>query len=223
MIYTKKEITGKVNNILVVGAHFDDAELGAGGIIAKYIAKGKRVYKITLTDTEVISDLMNLNISSETGRDNSKKACEVLGTLELDFPLSKYGKLEYSQGLMQKMEDIIAEYEIDTCIFHFKEDYNTDHLAAHKLCYTAARHCDNLLMYQSNPYIIGEAFYPNVFIDISDYIEKKKEALLCYEEAHNRQGNLFQTNIERNRIWGYGNHVEYAEGFMAVKIKLEEG
>jgi len=223
MIYMEKEIADKVNNILVVGAHFDDSELGAGGTIAKYIAKGKQVYKITLTDTEVVSDLMKLNIKSETGRDNSEKACEVLGAQELEFPFSKYGKLKYDQALMQRMESIIAGYEIDTCFFHFKEDYNTDHLAAHKLCYTAARHCDNLLMYQSNPYIIGEAFYPNVFIDISDYIEKKKKALQCYEEAHNRHGNLFQTNIERNRIWGYGNHVEYAEGFMAVKIKLEEG
>ena len=95
-------------------------------------------------------------------------------------------------------------------------------MAANQICYTAARHCDNLLMFQSNPYIIGESFYPNVFVDVTDYVDKKRAALQCYEAAHNRQGNLFETNIERNKIWGYGNHCGYAEGFVAVKLKLEE-
>lgn len=211
-----------MNNILVVGAHFDDAELGAGGTMAKYAAMGKHVFKITLTDTEVHSDLMNLNIMSETGRINSKNACRELGVTELDFPAANYGNLSYSQDIMQNLEKKISEFQIDTCFFHFKEDYNTDHLAAYKICFTAARHCDNLLMYQSNPYIIGESFYPNVFIDISAYVAHKRRALLCYEEAHNRQGNLFETNIERNKIWGYGNHVEYAEGFVGIKLKLDE-
>lgn len=211
-----------MNNILVVGAHFDDSELGAGGTMAKYAAMGRKVYKITLTDTEVYSDLMSLDIRTETGRMNSRNACKELGVTELEFPVAKYGNLEYSQEMMQKMEQLISDYAIDTCIFHFKEDYNTDHLAAHKICYTAARHCDNLLMYQSNPYIIGESFYPNIFIDISDYVEHKRRALACYEESHNRQGNLFETNVERNKIWGYGNHVKYAEGFVGIKLRLEE-
>ena len=33
------------NNILIVGAHFDDSELGAGGTAAKLAAEGKNVYK----------------------------------------------------------------------------------------------------------------------------------------------------------------------------------
>ena len=211
-----------MNNILVIGAHFDDAELGAGGTMAKYVAMGHNVYKITLTDTEVKSDLMNLDIKTETGRENSANACAAIGAKEIDFPAAKYGNLTYTQETMQALEKVISDYDIDTCIFHFKEDYNTDHLAANQICYTAARHCDNLLMFQSNPYIIGESFYPNVFVDVTDFVDKKRAALQCYEAAHNRQGNLFETNIERNKIWGYGNHCGYAEGFVAVKLKLEE-
>ncbi len=209
-----------MDNILIIGAHFDDSELGAGGMAAKYVSEGKHVYKITLTDTEVVSELMGLNIESGRVRKNSNAACKILGVTELEFPTSRYGRLEYDQVIMQKMEELILTYKIDTCIYHFHDDYNTDHLAANKICKTASRHCQNLLMYQSNPYIIAEAFYPNVFIDISDFIDKKKEALMCYDEAHNRQGTLFQTNIERNKIWGYGNHVRYAEGFMAIKLQL---
>lgn len=209
-----------MENLLIVGAHYDDSELGAGGIAAKYMADGKNVYKITLTDTKVVSSLMDLDIQAGRARENSREACKILGVTEIDFPTSEYGKLEYDQEIMQNMEKIISQYDIDTCIFHFHDDYNTDHIAANKICKTAARHCQNLLMYQSNPYIIAEAFYPNVFIDITDYIDKKQDALMCYDEAHNRQGKLFQTSIERNKIWGYGTHTGYAEGFMAIKLSL---
>ncbi len=208
------------NNILIIGAHFDDAELGAGGVAARFVQEGKKVYKITLTDTEVISKKDNLNIVGDRAKENSANASAILGVEELKFGTSPYGNLEYSQKMMQELENIIDYYHIDTCFIHFKNDYNTDHLAAHKLCLTAARHCKNILMYQSNPYIIVEDFYPNVFFDISNFIYLKKKALACYDPEHNRQGNLFETNIARNKIWGYGNHVAYSEGFVAVKLSL---
>lgn len=37
-----------MDNILIVGAHFDDAELGVGGTAAKLVEQGKNVYKLTL-------------------------------------------------------------------------------------------------------------------------------------------------------------------------------
>ena len=45
-----------MENILVIGAHYDDAELGAGGTMAKLVSQGKKVYKMTLTDNETHFD-----------------------------------------------------------------------------------------------------------------------------------------------------------------------
>ena len=206
-------------DVLVVGAHYDDSELGAGGTSARLIDEGHKVYKITLTDTVVKSKDMNLDITNDRARQNSKAACEVLGGVEeLDFPVQPYGNLAYTQECMQAIESIIFEKKIDTVIFHFADDYNTDHLAAHKICKTAARHAKNLLMYQSNPYIIYEHFCPNYYVDISEYIELKRKALACYDAEHDRWGHLFNTNVQRNEIWGYGNHIQSAEGFCAIKI-----
>lgn len=39
-------------NVLIIGAHYDDAELGVGGTAAKLAIEGKTVYKLTLTDNE---------------------------------------------------------------------------------------------------------------------------------------------------------------------------
>lgn len=52
-----------MENVLIVGAHFDDAELGAGGTAAKLASEGKNVYKLTLTDNVTKFDAMNINVS----------------------------------------------------------------------------------------------------------------------------------------------------------------
>ena len=49
-----------MENILVIGAHFDDAELGCGGTMAKLSAEGKNVYKLTLTDN--VTDFRQMKI-----------------------------------------------------------------------------------------------------------------------------------------------------------------
>ena len=209
-----------MNNVLIIGAHYDDTELGAGGTAAKLISEGKKVYKITLTDTVVYSERLKLDIKNERARINSQNACKILGVEELDFETGQYGNLAYSQKMMQDLETVISDYKIDTVFCHFNEDYQTDHIAASQICRTAARHCENLLMYQSNPYITPQTFDPNIFVNITEFVEKKRLALQCYDSEHDRQGRLFATNIMRNQIWGYGNHFDYAEGFVAIKVCL---
>lgn len=208
-----------MNNILIVGAHFDDAELGAGGTAAKLSSQGKNVYKVTLTDNETHFEYRNVNVDYNSSRLQSKKACEILGIKEVDFdPPEPCTELEYSKAVMQRLESMIFNYNIDTVFLHFSEDMNRDHIEAHKICLTAARHCANVLEFQSNGYILDNAFYPTYFVNISSYIEKKEKALSMYSSEHNRMNRLFTTIIERNHIWGYSNEVEYAEGFRIVKM-----
>ena len=165
-----------MKNVLIIGAHYDDAELGAGGTAAKLISEGKNVYKLTLTDTEVVDAHFDLNIKADTAIKNSCDACNMIGGVkELEIEKAPYGLLEYNQPMMKNIERLIARYKIDTVFIHYNEDYNTDHVAAHCICKTAARHCKNILMYQSNPYILADGYKPNFFVDISEYIEKNKE------------------------------------------------
>lgn len=184
------------------------------------VKQGQNVYKITLTDTEVYSEDMNIAISADRAKQNSIQACKCLGVKEIEYTTETYGNLIYSQENMQRLEHIIGIYNIDTVFFHFADDYQTDHLAAHQICKTATRHCRNVFMFQSNPYILVHNFTPNFFIDISNSIKDKERALACYDSEHNRQGRLFESIIQRNAIWGYGNHCAYAEGFICVKYCL---
>lgn len=212
-------IFDSMQNVLIVGAHFDDAELGAGGTAAKLVSAGKKVYKLTLTDNVTKFKQKNIDVKFESSVFQSHKACEELGVIEItDFAPIECSRLEYSKEIMQRVESIIYDLKIDTLITHFKTDMNQDHVETNRICITAARHCRNILTYQSNGYIIDNVFYPTFFVDISEFVEKKRAALNKYGEEHNRFNKLFDINIDRNRIWGYANEVEYAEGFEIVKM-----
>lgn len=207
-----------INNVLIVGAHFDDSELGAGGTAAKLADQGKNVYKVTLTDNVTKFEQRDIQVDYDSSVAQSKKACEILGIHELEFEAEECSNLVYSKAVMQRLEAIIFKYSIDTVFIHFNEDMNRDHIEANNICLTAARHCANIFEYQSNGYILDNVFYPTYFVNISDYVEKKKLALSQYGTEHNRMNRLFNTVIERNHIWGYANEVEYAEGFRIVKM-----
>ena len=204
-----------IQNVLIVGAHFDDAELGAGGTAAKFSRQGKNVYKITLTDNTTLFPQRSVRVDYQSSALQSRQACEILGIRQLDFEAEECSRLEYG---MQRVEKIIFNYQIDTVFVHFGKDMNRDHVEANKICLTAARHCANVFEFQSNGYILDDAFYPTFFINISDCVELKKKALRCYGAEHNRMDRLFDTILERNHIWGYANEVEYAEGFRVVKM-----
>lgn len=207
------------NNILIIGAHYDDAELGAGGTAAKLAEQGKKVYKLTLTNNETDFKQYNIRVDQKSSLISSAKACEILGVEEiLDFKTAKCNELVYSKEMMQSIETIVFEKNIDTVFMHFRYDINQDHIAAYQLCLTAARHCKNLLAYQSNNYICEQVYNPTYFIDISSQIEKKKKALYAYGSEHNRFNRLFETKLEMNHIWGSQNKVEYAEGFHVIKM-----
>lgn len=211
-----------MENVLIIGAHFDDAELGVGGTAAKLVAEGKKVYKLTLTDNVTKFDVMNINVNYESSRVQSAKACEILGVQEItDFKPVECSNLSYNQKIMQQVEKYIIDLNIDTVFMHFNADMNTDHVAASRICLTAARHCRNIIQFQSNGYVLENVYYPTFFVDISDYVDKKREALACYGKEHNRFDRLFDVSIERNHVWGYSNKVQYAEGFNIIKMLLK--
>ncbi len=208
-----------MKRILMVGAHFDDVELGAGGTAAKLAKEGCEVYKLTLTDNVTKSDIMGIDVEYDSSRLASKKSCGVLGINEIDdFKPLPCTELEYKKEIMQAVEKYILDLNIDTIFIHFNADMNTDHVNSSRICLTAGRHCDNILQFQSNGYVLENVFYPTYFVDVSNEIELKKDALACYGEEHNRYNRLFQNCIERNHVWGYSNGVEYAEGFNVIKM-----
>lgn len=209
-----------LKNILAIGAHFDDVELGVGGALARFSKEGKKVYKLTITDDAYDNRL------EETIK-VSKKSCKILGINQInrkDYEICN--NLQFSKKTMQEIERIIKDLKIDTIFTHFYSDINQDHENTSKLSYVAARYCKNVFFYQSNRYVFPIGFYPRFFINISKTIHLKNKALAAYvkQGGHDRNERLFKETINQNKVWGYQSTLskkeEYAESFVVHKLSI---
>lgn len=206
-------------NVLVIGAHYDDAELGCGGAMARLVNEGHVVYKLTITNNVTYFDQKNIEVKYESSAAQSAEASRILGVREVVFEPVECSHLFYSTDIMQRIEKIIYDLQIDVAFIHFHSDMNQDHVEASRISSTALRHCKTVLSYQSNGYLLNEAFYPRFYIDISDTFKKKKEALKCYGREHDRYGKLFETVCKRNEVWGYCVEKSAAEGFEVLRMQ----
>ncbi len=210
-------------NVLVVGAHHDDIELGCGGAVARLTAEGSTVFGLVLTNSETHYDLKGIHRTKEQAIVEARKAAAVIGLelTELDYPQSDNGTLQYDVNLMRTIEDFITKNEIRLVFSHWQYDMNTDHEAAAKITTVAGRHVHSIVMYRSNWYQPDRAFNGIFYIDISKTIEKKIRSLECYSvEIANRSREWIDSFIDHNRSFGFSIGAEYAEVFEPVRYTL---
>ena len=115
-------------DILVFGAHPDDAELGAGATIAKEVSKGKRVGIVDLTRGE-----LGTRGSAEIRDQEAAKAAEILGVAVRE-------NMEFADGFFVNDKEhqlelikIIRKYRPDIVICNAVEDRHIDHAKGSKL------------------------------------------------------------------------------------------
>ncbi len=207
-------------NVLAIGAHHDDIELGCGGSIAKLSAEGHKVFGLTLTDSETHYDLKGIHRTREQALVEANKAADVVGLTmcDLDYPKAQNGLLQYDVHLMRELENFINTNKITMVFTHWRYDMNTDHEAASKITTVASRHVPRILAYQSNWYQPDRAFNGIFYIDISSTIQQKIKSLECYSvEIKNRSHEWVDSFIDKNRSHGFSIGVEYAEVFESIR------
>ena len=96
-------------NILAIGAHFDDIELGCGGSIAKHVAQGDSVYVYVATDSGFINHANQIIRSSEVAKSEAEAAMRVLGVKELICGSFKTLDLEFIDGLNVEILRIVEK------------------------------------------------------------------------------------------------------------------
>lgn len=204
-------------NILFIGAHFDDLELGCGGAIKKFSANGDKVYSFIATtsgyDNHDGAKIRDSHVAYEEG----KKASVILGsTLICGKHITK--NLVCTSELIEEINAIIDKVKADVIFTHWDGDVQQDHRNLSLATLTAARHIPRLFMYRCNWYVSTQDFSGNYYIDISEQIEYKITALKEYVSEYKRRGeewiNFF---IDQNRVWGRLIGVKYAEEFKVVK------
>lgn len=207
-------------NVLAIGAHYDDIELGAGGSLARHVAEGDNVYMLVVTHSGYTSSDGTIIRDKETALQEGQNAARVLGVA--DDKLLSLGyetkNVCYNAELIEKIDFIINKHNIDLVYTHWVHDVHQDHSAIGKATLNAARHSSKILMYRSNWYKSKEVFNGNFFVDISDFIETKISSILAHESECDRRGPGWATFVEnQNRTSGIEMGVQYAEAFELIK------
>ena len=205
-------------NVLAIGAHYDDIELGVGGTIAKHISNGDDVTLVTVTDSSY-SGLDNKMLrTKEQARKEGSAAAKILGAnvpicLEYETKRGIYGV-----DLIEDLNKIIVDNKIEIIYTHWINDVHQDHSSVAKATLNAGRHIPRILMYRSNWYHTNASFNENFYSNISDFIEKKIESLKAHATEYSRRGDAWIDFVKhQNRNCGIGIGVKYAESFEAVK------
>lgn len=210
-------------NILAVGAHHDDIELGCGGTLARMVDEGHEVFGIVLTNSETHYAQRNIHRTSHDAASEALKAAKHIGLryIHPEIPRKDNGTLTYDVNTMRYLEELMHQYEISMVFSHWRKDLNTDHSAAASMTVVAARHVSKVLMYRSNWYQPEQPFNGIFHVDISKTIKKKENALCCYKsEIKNRGNEWVDSFLNANGITGFSIDKAYAEVFEPVKYEL---
>ena len=202
----------KKTNILAIGAHPDDIEFGCGGALIKYAMRGHRLFMLVLTgggSGAVTQTRMSEQLASK----------KIMGVEEIFWGGYEDTHLHVDVNLIGKIEDVIAEVQPDFIFCNYHDDTHQDHRHLSQAVMSATRYIRNVLFYEGPT---TQNFNPHVFVDISDTLETKMQAL----EAH--QSQVTKTNIEDMYIIemarasanfrGIQGRVKYAEAFHSLRL-----
>jgi N-acetylglucosamine malate deacetylase 1 len=204
---------GSPVDLLAIGAHPDDAELGCGGVLAMTSEAGMRVAVADLTDGELAT-----RGNPERRKVESGRAAEIIGLderIRLGLP---DGQLGTEPAHRDAVVGLIRELRPRVVLVPYPEDRHPDHAAGGGIgraaCFLAgvqragegAPHRPAALYH----YMIHQPFTPSLVVDVSAAWERKMAALGAYESQFGGaadvarldtgSGHLLQV-LEARAVW----------------------
>lgn len=219
-------------DILVFGAHADDAEIGMAGTIAKHTAAGLKVGLCDLTAAE-----MSSNGTVELRKEEAQQAADLLGvSVRTNLGLSDRG-LFITEEHVAAVTAEIRRFAPAIVFAPYWEDRHPDHIACSKLVEEAVFNA-KLRKYMPDKqavsapqlffYFINDLGRTDLIVDVTEQYGLKEQALSCYRSQFTKplgadavSTPLTEGYIERVRsrdmLLGQRRLIPYAEGF-ATKV-----
>jgi LmbE family N-acetylglucosaminyl deacetylase len=204
-------------NILAIGAHFDDIELGCGGTLAKHVANGDTVYAYVATVSGFTNQENEVVRANEVAIDEGKRAMEILG-VELTCGYFRTLEIEFTEQLNVQILKLVQAKQIDKVYTHWVGDIHHDHQAVARASLHACRHVPRLVMYRSNWYHSNLDFRGNFYVDITNHLEKKFDSIRAHDSEMERTKECWISFfLHEAENAGQRIGVKYAEVFEIVK------
>lgn len=225
-------------DILAFGAHPDDVELGCGATLAKEISLGKKVGIVDLTRGE-----LGTRGSADLRDKEATVAAKILGVLVRENLKFDDGFFVNDKAHQLEIIKMIRKYQPEIVLCNAIDDRHIDHGKGSKLvsdaCFLSGllkieTTLNNQLQEQWRPkqvyhYIQWKNLDPDFVVDVSNFIDIKKNAILAYAsqfydpnsdepETPITSKNFIDSVIYRSRDLGRLIGVEHAEGFTTERF-----
>lgn len=225
-------------DILAIGVHPDDVELGCSGTILKHIAQGKKIGILDLTKGELGS-----RGSGELRIVEAQNSAKILGVEVRE-------NLGYADGFFKNDKEhqlgiikILRKYQPDIVLANAPKDRHPDHGRASQLISEACFY-SGLIKIETNlngesqgvwrpkavyHYIQDRYLKPDFVVDVTEFLDKKMEAILTFSsQFYNPNSEEPQTPISSKeflefvqaRMENFGRDigVKYAEGYTVERV-----
>lgn len=203
-------------NILAIGAHPDDIELGAGGLILKAARSGHNVYMMVITK------------GSASG-DPEERAAEVMHSARFvgakGVRIGNFidSALTVGPQLISFIEEYMDQVSPDLILTHSSGDVHHDHRAVAAATVEAGRFYSNILSYEIP---LTKNFDPKVFYDVSDVIDDKLRLLKIFWSQETKLyvnasviRGLAQFRAFQSRL---NSSIDHVEAFEVAKMCLDK-
>jgi bacillithiol biosynthesis deacetylase BshB1 len=225
-------------DILAIGVHPDDVELGCSGTILKHIAQGKKVGILDLTKGELGS-----RGSGDLRIEEAKKSATILGVEIRENLGFADGFFKNDKNHQIEIIKILRKYQPDIVLCNSPRDRHPDHGRASELVYES---CFYSGLVKIETVINGEiqelwrprAVYhyiqdrflkPDFVVDVSGYVDKKMEAIMAFSsQFYNPDSAAPETPISsekfldfvKSRMANFGRDInaDYAEGYTVDRV-----
>jgi LmbE family N-acetylglucosaminyl deacetylase len=232
-------MSDRIQRVMVVTAHPDDSEFGAGGTVAKLVREGKRVVYCILTNGNKGSGDRTMTPERLVAirEEEQRGAAGVLGVDQVDFLGFADGELEDTYASRRAVCAAIRRHQPDLIIT--MNPHRTKNLyASHRdhriaagivldVVYPLARDhmaFPELLAEGLEPHKVKEVHLmawesPELVVDITDTIDLKIKALTCHVSQIKDVAGMEARVRERNAALGKPTGVAYAETFDRIFLE----
>jgi LmbE family N-acetylglucosaminyl deacetylase len=205
---------GETTRVLAFGAHPDDLEVGAGGLLARLTSQGVHVIAAVVSLPSLIAERTK----------EAARGAAILGAKLAILNPEKKSRVEDipMHQIVAQMDTLVNDVRPDLVITHSAHDLHWDHSLVNRATVSALRRWPcNILAYVSSYEMNAQNSTRTVgqcFADISDTIERKDDAIA----AHETQLTNMELDSTRDlaRAMGRLAGVQYAEAYEVLRLRF---
>lgn len=225
-------------DVLAIGSHPDDVELGCSGTLINEVKKGKKVGIVDLTQGE-----LGTRGTVQTRYDEAANAAKIMGISVRENLKMRDGFFKNDEEHQMQLVRILRKYKPEIVIGNILEDRHPDHGRGGWLIYDACffsglrqvkttddegreqeKWRPKLLLH----YIQDRFYEPDIITDITDVWDQRMEAIRAYKtqfydpnsdepQSYLSSPDFIEALTARARLLGKRIGVKYGEGFLSKK------